>query len=184
MASPSLSDSCGSNSLAMLVNSMLKSTEWLNELRELHYVPYNSCNSLTIYSYKYWPNQNKFLVATKANNLKEFYFKTVVSNEEPSLDEFVFSNRSSVSSNASNSNTAAESNQKLVNTEKNSAQYELTYLEPCVKLHQFSKIKSKFQRFVIIIIIILFLVQIKLKWFINANQTEEKRENNLFYILK
>ena len=145
MTSPSLSESSASNSLAMLANSILKSTEWLNELRELHYVPYNSCNSLTIYSYKYWPSQNKFLVATKANNLKEFYFKTVLFNEDPSLDEFVFSNRSSVSSNASNSNNAtADINPKTTTTttEQNSVQCELTYLEPCVKLHQFSKIKS------------------------------------------
>jgi hypothetical protein len=145
MTSPSFSDSSTSNSLAMLANSILKSTEWLNELRELHYVPYNSCNSLTIYSYKYWPSQNKFLVATKANNLKEFHFNTVLFNEDQSLDEFVFSNRSSVSSNASNSNTAADINQKTSTSttrEQNSVQYELTYLEPCVKLHQLSKIKS------------------------------------------
>lgn len=66
----SKSNSVNSLSHMYLVNSMLKSFEWLNELREIHYVPYNSCNSLTIYSYKYWINENKFLVATKANNLK------------------------------------------------------------------------------------------------------------------
>ena len=78
MSSPSLSSSSTSLSLVYLKNSILKSAEWLNELRELHYVPYNSCNSLTIYSYKYWLNENKFLIATKANNLKEFYFKNIL----------------------------------------------------------------------------------------------------------
>ena len=99
------SDSISSPSLIYLANSMHKSSEWLNELREIHYVPYNSCNSLTIYSYKYWQSENKFLVATKANNLKEFCFKSVLSaNEDLSLDniDFLFSNRSSVSSGNSN----------------------------------------------------------------------------------
>lgn len=94
------SDSSSSLSMIYLANSMLKASEWLNELSECHYVPYNSCNSLTIYSYKYWESQNKFLVATKANNLKEFCFKSVLSASEDPIDntDFVFSNRSSVSS--------------------------------------------------------------------------------------
>ena len=111
-----------------------QSIEWFNELRELHYVPYNSCNSLTIYSYKYWFNENRFLVATKANNLKEFSFKNVLFNDDTSSssDDLVYlSNISSVSSNNSQSNTA-----------KTTTTNELTYLEPFVKLHQFSKIKS------------------------------------------
>ena len=69
------------------------------------------CNSLTIYSYKYWEKENKFLVATKENNLKEIYFKTCISSS-PS-DDFnientgmVFSARSSVSSTNSNTTSA------------------------------------------------------------------------------
>lgn len=58
------------NSNSNLANKLLKSCDWLNELEELHYFPYNSCNSLTIYSYKYWKSQNKLLVSTKENNLK------------------------------------------------------------------------------------------------------------------
>ena len=69
------------------------------------------CNSLTIYSYKYWEKENKFLVATKENNLKEIYFKTCISSSP--TDDFnienqgmVFSARSSVSSTNSNTTSA------------------------------------------------------------------------------
>lgn len=90
--------------------NLTKSHRWLNDLEELHYFPYNSCNSLTIYSYKYWDKENKFLVATKENNLKEIYFKTCISAGSPddySIENtgMVFSARSSVSS--TNSNTAS-----------------------------------------------------------------------------
>lgn len=138
------SDSISSPSLIYLANSMHKSSEWLNELREIHYVPYNSCNSLTIYSYKYWQSENKFLVATKANNLKEFCFKSVLSaNEDLSLDniDFLFSNRSSVSS--GNSNAPEEEIDSTSMDEKSTAHNELMYLEPYVKIHQLSKIKNE-----------------------------------------
>ena len=153
------SDSSSSLSLIYLADSMLKSVEWLNELRELHYVPYNSCNSLTVYSYKYWPSEKKILVATKANNLKEFYFRSVLDSEDNSLDtgEFVFSNRSSVSSSTSNAvaNNAAAAQETLqphkssvvtsISTEEKSMSSPnalVTYLEPIVKIHHFNKIKS------------------------------------------
>ena len=138
MSSPSISDISASLSLINLTNSILKSTEWLNDLRELHYIPYYSCNSLTIYSYKYWLNQNKFLVATKANNLKEFNFKHVSLGDDSNLDDYASSNRSSVSSNASNGLIAQADNK----TDTKSNHSELTYLEPSVKIQQFSKIKS------------------------------------------
>jgi hypothetical protein len=144
MSSPSLSSSSTSLSLVYLKNSILKSAEWLNELRELHYVPYNSCNSLTIYSYKYWLNENKFLIATKANNLKEFYFKNVLLTPDDSNienSEYLFSNRSSVSS-GSSSNPINTNNQETKTEEKTLIHNDLTYLEPYVKLHQFSRIKS------------------------------------------
>ena len=150
--------------------TMSKSNDWLNELRELHYMPYNSCNSLTIYSYKYWESQNRILIATKANNLKEFHFKTVVSNGDTSLEniELVNSNRSSISSNNSNpisTNFNSNRESSLNNTANMSIQdgfkstsvvnstvveekpvfgpNEIEYLEPNVKVHQLNKIKSK-----------------------------------------
>ena len=107
-------------------------------------MPYNSCNSLTIYSYKYWLNENKFLIATKANNLKEFYFKNVLLTPDDSNienSEYLFSNRSSVSS-GSSSNPINTNNQETKTEEKTLIHNDLTYLEPYVKLHQFSRIKS------------------------------------------
>jgi len=70
------------------VATLNKSVEWLSNLRELNYFPYNSCNSLTIYSYKYWTSQNRLLFATKENNLKEAYFQTLKAelNENSSAD--------------------------------------------------------------------------------------------------
>ena len=146
--------------------------DWLNELRELHYVPYNSCNSLTIYSYKYWPSENRMLIATKANNLKEFHFKTVTSHSDHLLDTFDMapSSRSSMSSNNSNpissnfnqnkdnfNNTNNASllqdsfakNQNISNSttveEKTTFVHnDFAYLDPNVKIHQLNKIKSLF----------------------------------------
>lgn len=140
MSSPSISNSSASLSLIYLANSIAKSAEWLNDLRELHYIPYNSCNSLTIYSYKYWLSQNRFLVATKANSLKEFYFKSVLLNDDTNSDDYASSNRSSVSSNTSGG-LIAQADNKI---DSKSMHSELTYLEPFVRTHQFSKIKSNF----------------------------------------
>ena len=104
---PSSVDSSTSFSMAPDLNiNLLKSCRWLNDLEELHYFPYNSCNSLTIYSYKYWEKEKKFLVATKENNLKEIFFKTCISSgsaDDLSIDNpDMFSTRSSVSSTNSN----------------------------------------------------------------------------------
>ncbi len=90
------SDTSSTLSMTYLAKSMQKASEWLNELSECHYVPYNSCNSLTIFSYKYWESQNKFLVATKANNFKEFGFKSLLSASEDTMDnDHAFMNPSS-----------------------------------------------------------------------------------------
>ena len=57
-----------------ITSKIQKSCELLSFLNELNYFPYNSCNSLTIYAFKYWPSKRKFLVVTKENNLKEIGF--------------------------------------------------------------------------------------------------------------
>jgi hypothetical protein len=150
--------------------NLVKSHRWLNDLEELHYFPYNSCNSLTIYSYKYWEKENKFLVATKENNLKEVYFKTYISSgssDDLNIDNtgMVFSARSSVSSTNSNTTNEAKAKAELALSEnetnlssrKNSminstmAEDKSTsindlishsYLEPVFKIHKFSEITS------------------------------------------
>ena len=43
-----------------------------NHLKEIHYIPYNTSNSLTIYSYSLW--KNHVLVSTKENYLKKIYY--------------------------------------------------------------------------------------------------------------
>lgn len=149
-----------------------KSIYWLYELIELHFFPYNSCNSLTIYSYKYWLNERKILVATKENNIKEVYFQTCYgsffNNDESSIDnngiDSIISPRSSVSSNASNPN---QINSQLTNeNEKNrknsianstimtddksnysSTDLEYVFIEPVMKIHKFSKLKSTNSKF-------------------------------------
>lgn len=159
-----------------LANEMQKSCETLNDLIELHYFPYNSCNSLTIYSYKYWSSQKKFLVATKENNLKEIFFKTCfgghLATDESRIEntgiDSILSARSSVSSSNSNHHQllqtlAQQANQNdelneqgnrkssIINstmmTDDKSTysgiEYEYSYLDPVLKVHKFSKIKSK-----------------------------------------
>jgi hypothetical protein len=83
-ASESKSNASSSTSSALneVASQIQKSCEWLSFLNELHYFPYNSCNSLTIYSYKYWSKQRTFLVSTKENNVKEICFKTRLCREE------------------------------------------------------------------------------------------------------
>jgi hypothetical protein len=71
-ASPSSSSQSLSSSLAQHLQFNL-----LNKLREVHYVPYSTSNSLTIYSYVLWTKQNQVLVATKEQNFKEIYFRHV-----------------------------------------------------------------------------------------------------------
>lgn len=154
---------------ANLSINIQKSFSWLFDLIELHFFPYNSCNSLTIYSYKYWPSERKIVVATKENNVKEVYFQnsygSFTNNEESSIENHMIDNtispRSSVSSNASNPNQISnliandgEKNRKCsaVNStnmtdEKSNSNYSSTdleyiYIEPVLKIHKFSKVKS------------------------------------------
>ena len=100
----------------ILANNLFKSAENLLDLQELNYFPYNSCNSLTIYSYKYWQKLNKFLLTTKENNLKEISFKS--SSFKPT---------SFVDTNEGDGNNQQRS-----------------FLEPVFKMHKFSNIKSKY----------------------------------------
>ena len=44
-----------------------------NNLKEIHYIPFNTSNSLTIYSYSQF--RNHVLTATKENFIKDVYFK-------------------------------------------------------------------------------------------------------------
>ncbi|CAF0713111.1 unnamed protein product [Brachionus calyciflorus] len=161
------SKSARSSTSSLEINNFLKSCSWLNDLIELHYFPYNSCNSLTIYSYKYWSNENKILVGTKENNVKEVYFKTcfcnLFTNDESSVDitgiESILSTRSSVSSNASNNHQNTFTSQEDGQTNrKNSVvnstnitddksvysanETEFLYLEPVIKVHKLSKSKA------------------------------------------
>ncbi len=53
-----------------------------NNLKEIHYIPFNTSNSLTIYSYTKF--RNHVLTATKENFIKDVYFKNV---EEESEEE-------------------------------------------------------------------------------------------------
>jgi hypothetical protein len=146
--------------------SQHKSLEWLNEIHELNYFPYNSCNSLTIYSYKYWQSENKLLVATKENNLKEVYFKTMASASEflDSADTTanttcILSNQSSTSSGsvgqtglpiqsndeANRTKSSSTEEYKFSSTNNNLARMceDSSYLMPVLKIHKFTKIKSK-----------------------------------------
>ena len=82
--------SCAVNSKS----SNHKQNDWLNDLLELHYFAYNSCNSLTIYSYNYWTSQRKLIIATKENNIKEIFFEITLLN---SNDHKLLSNSNSSS---------------------------------------------------------------------------------------
>ena len=154
--------------LENLASSMIKSVEWLGELKELHYVPYNSPNSLTIYSYTYWSSENKLLVTTKENNLKEVSFKQCLNYSTPigmvdhnlESTETIYSNRSSESGdNASGKpgGAKAEPNQNnstltddtshlmtssMINPQAATCAETVSYLEPSLKIHKFPRIKS------------------------------------------
>lgn len=52
----------------------------LNELKELNYFAFSSSSSLTLYSFCLWKSEQKILVATKENNIKEFYFEKLNDN--------------------------------------------------------------------------------------------------------
>lgn len=151
-----------------LANNLLKSCDWLNDLLELHYFAYNSCNSLTIYSYKYWSSQKKLLVSTKENNIKEIYFDLVINEEtvnntneqvaSTNADNILLSMRSSLSSGNSNSNTrhASVNNEEhtsnkirkssIEDSEAKSNMFLIdsdeSYLEPVYKIHKLPKVKG------------------------------------------
>ncbi len=79
------SQSSSSQSLSMTQNLP---QNFLNKLREVHYVPYSTSNSLTIYSYVLWAKMNRVLVATKELNFKEIYFNHDTSPESRSRNGF------------------------------------------------------------------------------------------------
>lgn len=175
-SSPPTSSIDSTSSILNTSGSNLSKCCGLNDLQELNYFPYNSCTSLTIYSYKYWPAEKKFLVATKENNLKEIYFKTCFhsdSTENLSFEntDYILSTRSSVSSNNSNKvpNTGALNQNTQATTDDNSSKRKSsiinsiqfqgeekssineigqTYLEPIFKIHRFTNISSKKRFFI------------------------------------
>lgn len=158
--SKSKTSSFSSINMTTLTNNLIKSCDWLNDLLELHYFAYNSCSSLTIYSYKYWSSQKKLLVSTKENNIKEIHFSLVVI-EDPIPEQHhsgaegvVLSTRSSVSSSNSNSNArhddfGSESRKESISGVENKSNTSIndsegSYLEPVYKIHKLPKIKSIF----------------------------------------
>ena len=129
-------------------NNLLKNCDWLNDLLELHYFAYNSCNSLTIYSHKFWHNSRKLVVATKENNIKEVFFNQVEVVSENDQGTKVLSTQSSISSGNSNSNPnqatrKASSFESKSNMSINDS--DGSYLEPVYKIHKLPKIKSKLE---------------------------------------
>ena len=153
-----------------LTNNLVKSCDWLYDLLELHYFAYNSCNSLTIYSYKYLPSLKKILVSTKENNIKEIYFELFM-NEDGVIgggehqsganppESALLSTRSSLSSGNSNPSTrhvSANNDDVNENSRKASTGHpdtksnlsfnepEGSYLEPIYKIHKLPKIKGIF----------------------------------------
>jgi hypothetical protein len=98
------------------------------DLQELNYFPYNSCNSLTIYSYKYWKTQNSFLLSTKENNLKEINFNTC-----SQFSDRICTNNKKEFKKCVPQDTTEDSNSEAK---------EKVYLEPSFKVHKFPRIKS------------------------------------------
>ena len=117
-----------------LAISLQKSCDWLHVLNELHYFAYNSINSLTIYSHKFWPSQRTFLVSTKENNVKEVSFRACRAASK--LEEILISheNRPDAASNLDGSG-GGEGNSESSGSE--------LYLEPVFKIHKLSKIARK-----------------------------------------
>lgn len=166
--SKSKTSSFSSINMTSLTNNLVKSCDWLYDLLELHYFAYNSCNSLTIYSYKYLPSLKKILVSTKENNIKEIYFELFM-NEDGAIgggehqsganppESALLSTRSSLSSGNSNPNTrhvSANNDDVNENIRKASTGHpdtksnlsfnepEGSYLEPIYKIHKLPKIKG------------------------------------------
>ncbi len=135
--SPPQSCASSSNSYtSTLTNKLIKLTENLFDLQELNYFPYNSCNSLTIYSYKYWQSQNKLLVSTKENNVKEISFKLAQCNEtmynlnDEDDDEDVGKDDTNADLSSANSSKTYSNEQPK------------WYLEPSFRIYKFPTIKS------------------------------------------
>jgi hypothetical protein len=153
------------NSSNTLTQSLIKCSGWLYDLLELHYFAYNSCNSLTIYSHKFWNTRKRLLVATKENNLKEIYFKLAFNDEQPLLLDTLDACPSARSSFSSTENSSAakfiagdgskedesgcSGHQKTLTNFDNKSNLSINdmdncYLEPVNKIHKLSKIKSIF----------------------------------------
>ena len=131
--SPPQSCASSSNSYtSTLTNKLIKLTENLFDLQELNYFPYNSCNSLTIYSYKYWQSQNKLLVSTKENNVKEISFKLAQCNE--TMDNL---NDEDVGKDDANADLSSANSSKTYSNEQPK-----WYLEPSFRIYKFPTIKS------------------------------------------
>ena len=98
-----------------------------NSLKEIHYVPYNTSNSLTIYSYTRW--RNRVLVTTKENFVKEIYFK-----QNTKLQEETEETKEKVE-------VVDEMKQiKLATSETTSSYDTLIGLEAVNEIHKFQKI--------------------------------------------
>jgi hypothetical protein len=113
-----------------LASQIQKSCEWLAFLNELHYFPYNSCNSLTIYSYTYWPKHRAFLVSTKENNVKEISFKAKLYREEvspPVVEE---------------ERVKCTIGEPGLDSSLDGSESFSTSLEPAFKIHKFPKVTS------------------------------------------
>ncbi len=169
-------------SIEYLAGYLNKSTEFLNELKELQYIPYNSPNSLTVYSYKFYERERKLFLATKENILKEISFRKATTfchqfqlDQNVDSSETIYSSTSSISMNAvaaaataasqqttttnketpAANKTATETasrNNNVTLTEEmtttamadmNGSDIEVSYLESCMKMHKFPRIKSK-----------------------------------------
>lgn len=133
-------------------NNLLKNCDWLNDLLELHYFAYNSCNSLTIYSHKFWHNSRKLVVATKENNIKEVFFNQVEVVSENDQATKILSTQSSISSGNSNSNPNPNPNQAARKASSFESKSNMSindsdgsYLEPVYKIHKLPKIKSELE---------------------------------------
>jgi hypothetical protein len=131
-------------------NNLLKNCDWLNDLLELHYFAYNSCNSLTIYSHKFWHNSRKLVVATKENNIKEVFFNQVEVVSENDQATKILSTQSSISSGNSNSNPNPNQAARKASSFESKSNMSIndsdgSYLEPVYKIHKLPKIKSELE---------------------------------------
>lgn len=128
-ASQSLSSQSSSRQLA--------SQNYINELKEVHYIPNNTTNSPTIYSYQLWKMQKRVLIATKENYLKEIYFKHTKSINKSNEfgiandDNYELADKTPLISNSNNINDLQVNEITTLN------------LEPVIKINKFSKISKE-----------------------------------------